>query len=134
MTALVIPSWTPPLESSELAGVLARLQQWTPFDGDAVLEDVGVALDDVAPREEEVEACAARLDGHLAKLVDIAVASGAGQEDADAGLLVRRAQDVRKVQVSDSCWSAVAHLRRLAWSVNELLDYLAATGCIREAA
>ncbi|MFB6555015.1 DUF6415 family natural product biosynthesis protein [Streptomyces sp. NPDC056405] len=99
-----------------------------------MLEDVGVVLDDVAPREEEVEACVARLGGHLARLVDIAVASGAGQEDAEAGRLVRRARDVRTVQVPDSYGQAVAHLRRLAWSVNELLDHLAATGCIREAA
>ncbi|MEU3734536.1 DUF6415 family natural product biosynthesis protein [Streptomyces sp. NPDC033538] len=131
MTTLAVPPWTPPLDSSELADVLAGLRRWTPFDGDAVLKDVGVVLDDVAPREEED--CALRLVGHLVTLVDIAVASNTGQQDTEAGLLVQRDRGMRATQAPDGYWQAVAYLRRLAWSVNELLERLTVTGCIREA-
>ncbi|CAL9326612.1 DUF6415 family natural product biosynthesis protein [Streptomyces sp. SudanB91_2054] len=135
MTALATaPTWTPPLDSSELADVLAKIRQWVPYDGDALLDDVGAVLDDVVPREEELEDHAQRLRGHLMQLVDIAVAQEADQSDPEADRLIRQARDVRAQELPGDHMKAVGHLRRMAWSVNELLERLAALRCVKETA
>ncbi|MFF0698335.1 DUF6415 family natural product biosynthesis protein [Streptomyces tendae] len=135
MTALAtVPSWAPPLDSAELADVLDKIRRWIPYDGDALLEDVGAVLDDVVPREEELEDHAQRLRGHLMRLVDIAVAQEADQSDPEAIRLIRLARDVRALDLPGDHMKAVGHLRRMAWTVNELLERLVDLRCIKEAA
>ncbi|MFJ8863894.1 DUF6415 family natural product biosynthesis protein [Streptomyces sp. NPDC102451] len=68
-----------PRDPMELRRVLQKMRAWEPFDADALLDDVGAALDDVPD-----------MPG-----------------------------DPRR---------AVGHLRRMAWTVNELLKRLLVTG------
>ncbi|MFD5806722.1 DUF6415 family natural product biosynthesis protein [Streptomyces sp. NPDC127020] len=134
MTVLTAPSWSPPLGPSELAGVLTKLRQWTPYDGEAVLDDVGAVLDDVLPPPNVLADLAVRLSGHLARLADIAVATEAGQADPDADRLIRQARAVCAQQASVTQVPTMGQLRRLAWAVNELQERLTVLGCLRETA
>ncbi|MER7779982.1 DUF6415 family natural product biosynthesis protein [Streptomyces sp. NPDC096191] len=88
MTVSTAPSWSAPLGPSELAGVLTKLRQSTPYDGEAVLDDIGAVLDDVLPPRDLLADLAVRLSGHLARLADIAIATKAGQADLEAGRLI----------------------------------------------
>ncbi|GGV45431.1 hypothetical protein GCM10010293_53450 [Streptomyces griseoflavus] len=132
-TADTVRPWTPPLSGGELATVLHRLRGWTAFDGVALLDDVATALDDVPPTEENTEELAERLRGHLMRLVTIAVAAEA-EEDTDAAHLIEQARTLRVEDLPGDYWKAVAHLRRLGWTANELHDRLAAIRCLKEAA
>ncbi|MFZ4248205.1 DUF6415 family natural product biosynthesis protein [Streptomyces griseoincarnatus] len=128
-----VRSWTPPLDNRQLTTVLNRLRDWTAFDGCALLDDVAAALDDVPPAEENTTELAERLREHLARLVTIAVASGAEQDTA-AAQLVLRARTLHADSLPRSRQAAMAHLRRLGWTANELHDRLTAIRCLKEAA
>ncbi|MFC9164388.1 DUF6415 family natural product biosynthesis protein [Streptomyces fungicidicus] len=132
-TADTVRPWTPPLFGGELATVLDRLRGWTAFDGVTLLDDVATVLDDVPPAEENTEELAERLRGHLMRLVTIAVAAEA-EEDTTAARLIERARSLRDEDLPGGHWKAVAHLRRLGWTANELHDRLAAIRCLKEAA
>ncbi len=129
----VAQQWAPANEET-LTTLLAAVRRWTPFDGLALLDDVGAVLDDVIPREDDVEEIAERLRSHLMQLVDIALAAEADQRDEQADQLIQRARTVRAEDVPGDHKQAVGHLRRMAWTVNELLERLAAIKCIKEAA
>ncbi|MGW0078941.1 DUF6415 family natural product biosynthesis protein [Streptomyces sp. P9-2] len=124
--------WTPPLDNGQLTTVLNRLRRWTAFDGCALLDDVAAVLDDVPPAEENTTELAERLRGHLARLVTIAVASEAEQDTA-AAQLVLRARALHADSLPRGRQAAMAHLRRLGWTVNELHDRLVAIRCLKEA-
>ncbi|CAM5236406.1 DUF6415 family natural product biosynthesis protein [Streptomyces griseomycini] len=126
--------WTPPLDAQALTGVLEKVRQWTPFDGGALLDDIATALDDVAPSGAGLEGLAQRLHEHLTRLVDIAIATEAAHEDHEAGRLAQRARALHAERTPADHQSAVGHLRRMAWAANELLERLAAIGCLKEAA
>ncbi|MGW0628505.1 DUF6415 family natural product biosynthesis protein [Streptomyces sp. NPDC002758] len=128
-----VQRWTPPLDAEGLAAVLAKFREWEAFDGEALLDDVAVALDDVVPAEELVDELAQRLRGHLMRLVSIAVAAEA-EEDAATAYLIERARTVRVEELPGDRWKAVGHLRRMGWTVNELMERLVATRCLKEAA
>ncbi|WP_344049867.1 DUF6415 family natural product biosynthesis protein [Streptomyces thermoalcalitolerans] len=128
------PRWTPPLGVDDLAALLAKVQQWTPFDGDALLDDVGAVLDEVVPPEEDFDVLAQRLRGHLMRLVDIAVAAGVADKDLEAERLIRQARTVHAGDVPGDHRRAVGHLRRMAWSLNELFERLSAIKYVKEAA
>ncbi|WP_063766946.1 DUF6415 family natural product biosynthesis protein [Streptomyces sp. NRRL S-813] len=113
--------------------MLSRIRRWEPFDGDALLEDVGAVLDDCIPAEH-VDELAQRLRGHLMRLVDIAVATGAERGDTATAGLVERARAVRCEAVPGDRWKAVGYLRRMGWTVQELHERLVAADCLREAA
>ncbi|WP_330462112.1 MULTISPECIES: DUF6415 family natural product biosynthesis protein [unclassified Streptomyces] len=139
--AATIPCWPGPVETCEpplgreaLEDVLSKIRRWQPFDGDALLDDVGVVLDDVVPPEERLEELGQRLRRHLMQLVGIAVAAEADQEDGQAEQLIRRARQVRSEDMPSDHGQAVGHLRRMAWSVNELLERLVAIQCLKEPA
>ncbi|MGA5599662.1 DUF6415 family natural product biosynthesis protein [Streptomyces griseoincarnatus] len=129
MSAPTVARWAPPTAET-LTAVLDAVRTWTPFDGGEVLDDVAVVLDDGQPPREDVGALAERLRGHLLRLVRIAEANDA-ETDPEACRLVRQARVLRVEQMPGDAWAAVGHLRRLAWSVNELLDCLGALGCLR---
>jgi hypothetical protein len=128
-----VPLWTPPLDSAALTRVLKRIHTWQVYDGGALLDDVGAALDDVIPAEEHIEELAQRLRGHLMQLVNIALAADAG-EDAATAYLIERARTVRAEELPGDRWKAVGHLRRMGWIVNELMERLVAIRCLKEAA
>ncbi|MFF0228621.1 DUF6415 family natural product biosynthesis protein [Streptomyces sp. NPDC004629] len=128
------PAWTPPLDAAELATVLDSIRRWRPFDGAALLDDIGEVLDNVVPAKENVRDLAEALGEHLVQLVNIAVAAEAHREDPTAGFLIQRARAVGAESLPGDHRQAVGHLRRLAWSVNELLERLAAIQCLKEAA
>ncbi|MFJ8754595.1 DUF6415 family natural product biosynthesis protein [Streptomyces sp. NPDC102441] len=120
-------AWLPPLDPVELRRVLQKVRVWEPFDADALLDDVGTALDDVPPAEEYQEELAERLRGHLMQLVDIAIGGDAEAKDATAHALIEHAREVRSKDMPGDPRRAVGHLRRMAWTVNELLERLLAT-------
>ncbi|GAA2903880.1 hypothetical protein GCM10010524_39660 [Streptomyces mexicanus] len=128
-----VPTWTPPLNSDQLTAVLAKLRGWRPFDGGALLDDIGAVLDDVTPAEDDLKALAERLDGHLVQLLDIAVASQAGRRDESARALIEQVRALHAEVVPDGYVQAVAHLRRVAWRANELLEALVRVRCVKEA-
>ncbi len=125
--------WGPPLSGTELVTVLDRLRSWGPFDGRALLDDVAAALDDVPPSERDAAQLAERLRGLLARLVTISVASEA-EQDPTAAQLVLRARTLHADPLPCGRQEAIAHLRRLGWTANELHDRLAAIRCLKEAA
>ncbi|MEV5237361.1 DUF6415 family natural product biosynthesis protein [Streptomyces pseudogriseolus] len=113
--------------------MLERVRGWSPFDGGALLGDVAAVLDDVPPSEEDSAQLAERLSEYLARLVTIAVASEA-EQDPTAAQLVLRARTLHADPLPCGRQEAIAHLRRLGWTANELHDRLAAIRCLKEAA
>lgn len=128
-----VTPWTPPLDGEALHTVLDKVRRWRPFDGDALLDDVGAVLDDCIPAEEHVDELAQRLRGHLIRLVTIAVAAEAEQRDETAARLIERARTMSAEDMPGDRWKAVGHLRRMGWAVNELHDRLVAIRCLKEA-
>ncbi|MDX3057753.1 DUF6415 family natural product biosynthesis protein [Streptomyces sp. NE06-03E] len=104
------------------------MRAWEPFDADALLDDVGAALDDVPPAEDQRREFAERLRGHLAQLVDIAISGDADRKDTATFTLIENARAIRSEVIPMDPRRAVVHLRRMAWAVNELLERLLATG------
>ncbi|MGW9030523.1 DUF6415 family natural product biosynthesis protein [Streptomyces sp. NPDC055722] len=126
-------TWPPPLDSEVLASLLTKIHKWEAHDGEALLDDVGAALDEVIPGGEYVEDLARRLRGHLQRLVHIAVATEADR-DVQTARLIEQARTVRTKDLPSDPRKAVGHLRRLGWTVNELMERLVATRCLKEAA
>lgn len=126
-------AWFPPLGPTELRRLLQKMRAWEPFDADALLDDVATVLDDVPPAEEHQDGLAACLRGHLVRLVDIALGGDADVEDPIALALIERARDMRSAAMPGNPRSAVGHLRRMAWTVNELLERLSETGHLTHA-
>ncbi|GAB2788236.1 hypothetical protein GCM10027073_20590 [Streptomyces chlorus] len=125
-----VEQWKPPLPHDQLTTVLDKLRAWRPFDGDALLDDVAAALDDVVPTEEDVAEIAERLRGHLMQLVDIALAAEEDQRDTTSAQLIEQARTLRAEEVPGDRWQAIGHLRRMGWTVNELLERLVAVRCL----
>lgn len=130
---MLVGCWRPPLDSEALNELLGNLQTWQPLDGDALLEDVADALDDLLPCVEGTAELTQRLHGHLTRLTEIAVAAGADQRDAFIAGLVERGRVLRSQDVPDDCAAATHHVRRLGWVTNELLEVLVAANCLKEA-
>ncbi|MFD3504472.1 DUF6415 family natural product biosynthesis protein [Streptomyces sp. NPDC058678] len=122
------------LDAPALEAVLARLRQWTPFDGDALLEDIGDVLDDVTPPEEDLPALAGRLDGDLTRLAAIAAACQAGHSDEPVGRLLGQARALVGQGLPAGYRQALGHLRRMAFTAHELSERLDALKCLKEAA
>ncbi|MFI8194017.1 DUF6415 family natural product biosynthesis protein [Streptomyces sp. NPDC085946] len=125
----------PAAEESGLRPLHARkgLYQWEPFDGNAVLNDVANALDNVVLAEEDIEQFTQRLPSHLMGMVTIGIA-GEAERDAAAAQLIAQVRALSDQDVLGDHQAAVGHLRRMAWTVNELFDRLVAKKCLRAAA
>ncbi|MHB9862004.1 DUF6415 family natural product biosynthesis protein [Streptomyces sp. YIM S03343] len=102
------------------------------YDGDAVLDDVADALDEVPPAEDHVGELAQSLHEHLMRLVNIALAAEAQEDAATAAYLIERAHAVRAEELPGDRWKAIGHLRRMGWAVNELLDLLVEIKCVKK--
>lgn len=131
----VIP-WTPPLDAADLTDVHGLLLRWawTARDSEALLDDVAMAMDDIAPREEDIEDFVERSRGYLMRLVNIAVSTRIWQESVYADTLIQRARTLRADEMPGDHRHAVQHLRQMGWVVSELLDQLVTLNSIEGAA
>ncbi|MER6633689.1 DUF6415 family natural product biosynthesis protein [Streptomyces sp. NPDC000987] len=137
--AATVPRWDHPVRKADepfdpdrLRWVLQKIQRWQPYvDGD-LLEDLAVVLDDYMPAETEVHDLARRLRGHLSRLVNLAVVSRLDRRD-EVAVLVLQARSVRAEELPGGHRQDVGHVRRMAWTLNELLERLVASQCLKEA-
>ncbi|MEV5880793.1 DUF6415 family natural product biosynthesis protein [Streptomyces sp. NPDC052101] len=123
------PGWDHPVEPARLPAeaamhkALAKIRAWTPYDGDAVLDDVADALDTIATPEDRVEALGLRLRSHLMHLVGTALNYVAEEKDQPEPR-IKQARYLREQEIPGDYQQALGHLRRMGWAVNELLDLL----------
>ncbi|MCM3264780.1 DUF6415 family natural product biosynthesis protein [Streptomyces thermoviolaceus] len=113
-----------------LARVLNRLQEGT-LDGEALLDDCAMALDEVAPDEATARDLIERLRRHGRQLVNISVSSGAGA-DAWVAATVGRFKELEALDVPGERLRVVGHARRLASLVTTLLERLCQLDQLRE--
>ncbi|WP_405653862.1 DUF6415 family natural product biosynthesis protein [Streptomyces sp. NBC_00019] len=92
-----------------------------------------MVLDDYTPNDEEIEDIVLRLRGHLMRLVNLAVTSKVDAQDQKVAELVTDGRTIRSEELPGGHWQAVGHVRRLAWTVNELLERLVENQCLKEA-
>lgn len=141
MTATTIrPGWShpvraavPPFTETGLRRVLEKVQHWAPYVDGLLLDDVAAVLDDYTPTEHEVDEHAQRLRGHLMRLVHLAVVSRVAETDQQTAVLVERGRTIRSEEVPTDHRRAVGHIRRMAWTLDELLERLVAHQCLTEA-
>lgn len=139
-TAPAVPRWDHPVRQADrpfdpdrLRWMLGKVQTWQPYVDGVLLDDLADVLDDYEPSEEEVEALATRLRGHLLRLVQLAVASKLGQRDQEVAGLVKRAREVHSEALPGDRSGDVGYLRRLAWTLEAFLERLVESQCIKEA-
>ncbi|MGZ3117022.1 DUF6415 family natural product biosynthesis protein [Streptomyces sp. H62] len=141
MTATTLrPGWShpvraavPPFTEAGLRRVVEEVQCWAPYVDGLLLDDVAAVLDDYTPTEHEVDEHAQRLRGHLMRLVHLAVVSKAAERDEQTAGLVERGRTIRSEEVPTDHRRAVGHIRRMAWTLDELIERLVAHQCLTEA-
>ncbi|CAL9500699.1 DUF6415 family natural product biosynthesis protein [Streptomyces sp. enrichment culture] len=141
MTATTLrPGWShpvraavPPFTEAGLRRVLKKVQRWAPYVDGLLLDDVAAVLDDYTPTEHEVDEHAQRLRGHLVRLVHLAVFSKVAEQDGQVADLIERGRTIGTEEVPIDHHRAVGHLRRMAWTLDELLERLVAHQCLAEA-
>ncbi|MFJ9381382.1 DUF6415 family natural product biosynthesis protein [Streptomyces sp. NPDC101455] len=129
--------WTHPVREAVLPGspeglrrLLEKVQNWAPYVDGLLLDDVAAVLDDHVPGEDEVAEYAQRLRSHLMRLVNLAVASRVDQRDRGVADLVERGRELWSQELAGDHAQAVGHIRRLAWTLNELLELLVKHQCL----
>ncbi|MFD7505417.1 DUF6415 family natural product biosynthesis protein [Streptomyces sp. NPDC059850] len=120
------------LETAAVQAALTKIRAWNPYDGDAWLDDVADALDDVPPAEDAADELAQRLRGYLMQLVGIAIHAEAEKHDAAVTTLITRAREAREMELPGDYLKTINPLRRMGWAVNELLDALVAIGSVKQ--
>jgi hypothetical protein len=121
------------MDPDRLRMVLEKVQKWQPYVDGSLLDDVAAVLDDYMPNEEEVDDSALRLRGHLMRLTNLAVTAKVVEQDERVATLVERARAVRSEELPGDHWRAVGHVRRMAWTLDELLERLVENQCLKEA-
>ena len=116
------------MEYGRLSHVAERLRSLRPLE--AILDDAGDVLSGQDPPEEEFAVLEERLREDLTRLVNIAVATTA--QDPGVTGLADRARVLTSKELPDSWRPALTHLRRMAVTVQTLLEQLARAGAIRE--
>jgi hypothetical protein len=140
MTATIVyPGWShpvraavPPFSEAGLRKVLEKVQRWAPYVDGLLLDDVAAVLDDYTPTEHEVDEHAQRLRGHLMRLGHLAVVSKVAEQDQQVAGPVERGRTIRSEEVPADHRRAVGHIRRMAWTLDELLERLVASQCLTE--
>ncbi|MFF2503534.1 DUF6415 family natural product biosynthesis protein [Streptomyces sp. NPDC058067] len=115
----------------DLSLLLDRLVAWVPLDVDAMLDDAAEALDDVPPSAELVPDLLERLLLHLDQLGNIAIAAGANQRMKSVADLVDHSATLRALPLPEHPAHAHGHLRRIGWTVSELMDELVESKCLK---
>ncbi|MFE5599842.1 DUF6415 family natural product biosynthesis protein [Streptomyces coelicoflavus] len=141
MTATTLhPSWShpvraavPPSTEAGLRQVLEKVQRWAPYVDGLLLDDVAAVLDAYTPTEHEVDEHAQRLRGHLMRLVHLAVVSKVAEQDEQVADLIERGRTIRTEEVPTDHRRAVGHTRRMAWTLDELIERLVTHQCLTEA-
>jgi hypothetical protein len=123
----------PPFTAEGLQRVLEKLRSWQPYVDGSLLDDVAAVLDDYMPIEAEIDDMVLRLRGHLTRLVDLAVSAKVVGQDPQVGETVRRARTIRQEELPGDHRRAVGHIRRMAWTLDGLLELLVANQCLKEA-
>ncbi|MGP3945145.1 MULTISPECIES: DUF6415 family natural product biosynthesis protein [Streptomyces] len=113
-----------------LERILAAFRNWDPLDWDAILEDLADVLGQEAPEHEELVGLADRLHSTLIRLLSIASAGHADEKDQEAVVLIERARTLDTEDFPDDRWKALGYVRRLGWTINELMERLSRTGHI----
>ncbi|MER6205960.1 DUF6415 family natural product biosynthesis protein [Streptomyces sp. NPDC001642] len=113
-----------------LKRLLAKVQNWAPYVDGLLLDDVADVLDDHMPGEDEVAEHAQRLCSHLTRLVNLAVASTADERNRGVADLVERGRELWSQALPAEHAQAVGHIRRMAWTLNALLELLVKHQCI----
>ncbi|MFC9280847.1 DUF6415 family natural product biosynthesis protein [Streptomyces collinus] len=134
------PGWNHPVRPSDhhrfdpdrLRWVLGKVQQWTPYVDGLLLDDIAHVLDDYTLTEAEVDDSALRLRGHLMRLVNLADTAQVTEQDERVNELVAQARTVRAEELPNDHRRAVGHVRRMAWTLEELLERLVANQCLKE--
>jgi hypothetical protein len=121
------------MDPDALRMLLRKVQTWQPYVDGLLLDDVAAVLDDHMPAEDELGDSALRLRGHLMRLVNLAVTAQVVHQDARVAVLVDQARAVRSEDTPGDHWKAVGHVRRMAWTLNELLERLVENQCLKEA-
>ncbi|KIX80007.1 MULTISPECIES: DUF6415 family natural product biosynthesis protein [Streptomyces] len=130
MGALLSAGWTPPLEYGQLSRIAERLRSLRSLE--AILDDAGDVLSGQDPPEEEFANLGERLRDDLTRLADIAVA--ATEPDPGVASLTDRARSLTAAELPYGRRLALTHLRRMAGTVQELLEQLARVGAVRDIA
>ncbi|MFC9915366.1 DUF6415 family natural product biosynthesis protein [Streptomyces sp. NPDC127197] len=110
------------LGPERLRWVLEKVQKWQPYVDGALLDDVAAVLDNYTPDEDETDESALRLRGHLMRLVNLADVEKVVERDERVAELVVRARAIWSEELPGEHQQAVGHVRRMAWTVNELLE------------
>jgi hypothetical protein len=87
-------------------------------------------VDSVVP--DEVAEHAVRLRSHLMRLVNLAVASKVDRRDREVADLVERGRELWSQELPGDHAQAVGHIRRMAWTLNELLELLVKHQCLTD--
>ncbi len=125
-----VERWKPPVDVETLARILAAFRDWDPLDWDTIFEDLAAVLGQETPEHYELVGLADRLHSTLFRLVSIASAGHAYEEDQEAVVLIKRARTLDSEELPDDRWKALGHVRRLGWATNELMERLSQTGYI----
>ncbi|WP_406431900.1 DUF6415 family natural product biosynthesis protein [Streptomyces sp. NBC_00631] len=140
MATETVPRWEHSVRLAEtrfdperLRWVLEKVQRWAPYVDGLLLDDLALVLDDYMPAEEEVEDMALRLRGHLMRLVNVALTSQVYRQDSEVAELIGSGRAIRDEELPGGHRKAVGHVRRMAWTVNELLERLVANECLKAA-
>lgn len=137
----LVPGWDHPVREAVLPGspqglqrLLEKVQNWAPYVDGLLLDDVAAVLDDHVPDEDEDEVAehAQRLRSHLMRLVNLAVVSKVDQRDREVADLAERGRELRFQELPSDHVQAVGHVRRLAWTLNELLELLVKHQCLTD--
>ncbi|MFE1856271.1 DUF6415 family natural product biosynthesis protein [Streptomyces sp. NPDC059489] len=123
---------SPPFTPDGLRKVLEKIQRWAPYVDGSLLDDIAAILDDYTPGEDEVEEHADRLRRHLMRLVNLATTARVDERDARVALLVGQARSICSAELPGDHRRAVGHIRRMAWTLNELLEHLVENQCLTE--
>ncbi|MFI1443203.1 DUF6415 family natural product biosynthesis protein [Streptomyces fructofermentans] len=122
----------PPFTADGLRQVLEKVQRWAPYVDGILLDDVAAVLDDYTPSESETADFALRLRGHLQRLTALAFSDGLSDQDEQLCDLVAQAHALRIAALPTDRRQAVGHLRRMAWTLEALLERLVAQQHLKE--
>lgn len=130
MGVLLAAGWTPPMEYGRLSHVAERLRSLRPLE--AILDDAGDVLSGQDPPEEEFADLGERLRAGLTRLA--LIAGAATERDSGVTGLADRARALALTELPDGRCPALTHLRRMAGTVQALLEQLARAGAVRDIA